>query len=69
MTVLFNFVSILGCVTSYDVHPVISVWLSSMTMNGNKIAIIYSLETIYQTLKSLKASLQEKEVWFVKYNV
>ena len=50
--------------TSYVVLPVISMWLSSMTMNGKKTVIIYSSETIYQTLISLKASLQENGVSF-----
>lgn len=45
-----------GHVTSCAVHHVISVWLSLMIMNGKKIVTIYSSETIFQTLKSLKAS-------------
>ena len=48
--------------TSYVVHRATSMWSSLMTMNGMKTVIIYSLETIYQTLINLKASFQGNEV-------
>lgn len=50
------------CATSYVVHRATSMWSSLMTMNGIKTVIIYSLETIYQTLINLKASFQGNEV-------
>ena len=52
----------LECATSYVVHRATSMWSSLMTMNGMKTVIIYSLETIYQTLINLKASFQGNEV-------
>ena len=52
----------LECATSYVVHRATSMWSSLMTMNGIKTVIIYSLETIYQTLINLKASFQGNEV-------
>ena len=52
----------LGCATSYVVHHATSVWSSLMTINGMKTVIIYSLETIYQTLINLEANFQGNEV-------
>ena len=52
----------LECATSYVVHRATSMWSSLMTMNGMETVIIYSLETIYQTLINLKASFQGNEV-------